>query len=188
MGLILASGSPRRNEILRTAGYAFEIVPSGADENIAPCAPGDYAAALAEKKAREVLARRPGDVVLGADTVVHLDGRILGKPRDEAQAEQMLAMLSGRVHEVYTGVSVVSQNAHESFYERTAVRFFSLTREEILAYVQTGEPMDKAGAYGIQGRGALLVEGIDGDFFNVMGLPVARLARVLEKRFHIRPR
>lgn len=188
MKLVLASGSPRRSELLRAAGYDFDVVPSGAGEDIAPLPPRPYTRALAEKKAAEVLRRVGGGrVVVGADTVVFVGGRILGKPLDGTDAVRMLELLSGREHEVFTGVAVVSEGTAETFCERTVVRFFPLTRALIAHYVATGEPLDKAGAYGIQGPGSLLVQGIEGDYYNVMGLPVGRLARMLQTKYGILP-
>lgn len=135
--------------------------------------------ALAEKKASYVMERRPGDVIIGADTVVVLDGEILGKPADEADARRMLRMLSGRTHDVWTGVCVLSKDIREVFSVRAGVEFFPLSDAEIEAYIKSGDPMDKAGAYGIQGGAALFVAGITGDFYNVMGLPVSRLHKRL---------
>lgn len=188
MKLVLASGSPRRSELLRAAGYEFEVCPSGANEDIAPVPPRLYTQALAEKKAAEVLARAGGGrVVVGADTVVFVGGRILGKPLDGADAVRMLELLSGRAHEVFTGVSVAAPDGTETFCERTVVQFFPLNRGMIARYVATGQPLDKAGAYGIQGPGSLLVERIEGDYYNVMGLPIGRLSRILETKFGILP-
>lgn len=136
---------------------------------------------LARRKAKAVAALHPRDTVIGADTVVALGGVIYGKPTDEADAARMLQILAGTEHTVYTGVAVVFPAGERVFSKGTAVRFRPLSGEEIAAYVATGEPMDKAGAYGIQGRGALLVEGIRGDFYNVMGLPVCRLSEILNE-------
>lgn len=181
--LILASASPRRRELLARTGLPFTAVNAEADETPPPGAsPCETALALARRKA-EAARRfaRPGDVVLAADTVVDLDGRALGKPKDESQARAMLAALSGRGHLVHTGFCILCGSREESGAETTAVTFFPLTAEEINRYVATGEPMDKAGAYGVQGLGALLVQRVDGDFYNVVGLPIARVARLLRQ-------
>lgn len=136
--------------------------------------------ALSRQKTEEICARHKGEVIIGADTVVAIDGEILGKPRDEAHAAEMLRKLSGRVHSVFTGVCVVfADGSEERFAEETRVEFYELSEREIADYIATGDPMDKAGAYGIQEKGAANVKGIVGDFYNVMGLPVGRLARVL---------
>lgn len=188
MNLVLASQSPRRRELLSLIQKDFtiqsscveEIVPEGltAEETVV------Y---LAKLKAEEVAQRLKTStdsqktVVIGADTVVVLDGEIMGKPKDRDDCIRMISLLSSRQHEVYTGVAIVVKGQTESFYQRTAVRFLDLTKEEIEWYASLQEPYDKAGAYGIQGFGSLLVEGIDGDYFNVMGLPVAALNRRLKK-------
>jgi septum formation protein len=182
MSVVLASASPRRRELLQKAGVAFTVKVSDADEHIDPDTPPHEAVmALARQKARAVAKTCPDDLVIGADTVVVYDGAILGKPSDEADAARMLRMLSGKTHTVYTGVCFVSADKTESFYEQTQVTFYPLTEQEIEAYVATGEPMDKAGAYGIQGRGCTLVQRICGDYFNVVGLPVAAVCRRLRE-------
>ncbi|MEA5010947.1 MAG: Maf family protein [Angelakisella sp.] len=178
--LILASGSPRRRELLSVITQDFKVVVSDAEEYIAPGTPPWQAVEqLAEQKAQAVFASNPQSVVIGSDTVVALGEDILGKPADEADAKRMLACLSGKRHTVYTGVAVLGPNVRRVFHCATAVEFYPLTQEEIAWYVSTGEPMDKAGAYGIQGQGSLLVKGIQGDYFNVMGFPVAEVARAL---------
>ena len=183
MSLVLASASPRRREILQTAGFDFTVRVSEAEETIAPGTPPHEAVQqLAKQKAEAVAADCPDDIVIGADTVVTLDGDILGKPHDAADAARMLRQLSGRMHEVYTGVSIVHAGSTETFYACTHVTFYPLTDKEIEDYIATGEPMDKAGAYGIQGRGRTLVEKIDGDYFNVVGLPVAALCHKLKEK------
>lgn len=179
---ILASASPRRAEILRNAGFEFEIIVSDADEAL----PSDISAAEAVRmlsgiKAESVCRRNKGAVVLGCDTVVSLDGRILGKPKDEKQAFEMLCALSGRVHKVYTGVTVTDAERTESFVSETQVEFYPLSGETIASYLATGEPSDKAGAYGIQGFGSVLVKRINGDYFSVMGLPINESARLLSE-------
>ncbi len=185
---ILASASPRRREILENVGLEFDILVSSADENSIDrsVAPELLVKELAMLKASESAkyARR-GCYIIGADTVVAFEGKILEKPADEADAVRMLKMLSGKKHTVYTGVCVYSTPEHKAVAEceKTDVEFFELTDEEINAYVATKEPMDKAGAYGIQGIGALLVKKIDGDYFNVVGLPVALLQRILKNEF-----
>ncbi len=180
MKLILASASPRRREILKNAGYKFEVITADADETLPPdISPEQAVKYLAELKNSAVAQNNDG-IIVSADTVVAVDGKILGKPADEQDAENMLKMLSGRTHSVFTGVSVSLGNKKTVFCEKTDVTFFDLSEKEILDYIKTGEPMDKAGAYGIQGRGALLVEKINGDYFNVVGLPIARLSRVLK--------
>ena len=185
MKLILASGSPRRRELmemLRPEG--LEIVPALGEETADPALPPEeLVKALSRGKAAEVAARcaKGGDVVVGADTVVVLDGTVLGKPRDAADARRMLRALSGRSHTVFTGVTVLRGDACISHAERTEVRFRALTDAEIERYIATGEPMDKAGAYGAQGYASLFVEHLDGDFFNVMGLPLCALGKLLKQ-------
>lgn len=179
--LILASASPRRKELLTLAGFEFDVITSAVDEVIDPCLkPQELVVSLAKQKASAVAATNPGRTVVGADTVVVLGGKILGKPKDEADAVAMLHALSGKTHEVYTGVYLVNGSKSKGFYECTKVRFCTLTDEQIKAYVATGEPMDKAGSYGIQGKGCVLVEGIEGDYFNVVGFPVSRFCRELD--------
>ena len=178
MNVVLASASPRRRELLQTAGVDFTVKVSDADEHIEPDTPPHEAVvSLARQKAQAVAKACPNDLVIGADTVVVYDGAILGKPADAADAARMLRMLSGKTHVVYTGVCLLYGKKEETFFEQTQVTFFPLTEQEIDAYVATGEPMDKAGAYGIQGRGCTLVQSICGDYFNVVGLPVAAVCR-----------
>ena len=176
--LILASGSPRRKELLARTGRPFRIIVSDADEiETADMPPTEVAMA----KALAIAATAPANAtVIGADTIVVLDGRIFGKPADEADARRMLAELSGRTHQVITGVCLVRNGQTEAFAETTDVRFKEISAEDIAAYVATGEPLDKAGAYGIQGRGGAFVDSVDGDYDNVVGLPVARLERALD--------
>lgn len=179
--LVLASASPRRREILANAGYTFEIRVTDADESVPDKTSAKNAVeliSLAKAKAARRLCGED-DVILAADTVVELGGKILGKPRDAADAEKMLRSLSGNTHRVYTGVTVQSRSRSQTFSVCTEVTFYPLSDEEIFAYIATNEPFDKAGAYGIQGRGCLLVQSITGDYFNVMGLPVAEASRVL---------
>ena len=176
--IILASNSPRRRELLAHITRDFTVQGTDVDESLpAGIAP---AAAVEQLSLRKALPLNNGaQIVIGADTVVAVDGMILGKPADEAEARQMLARLSGRWHSVFTGVSLVQGERHLTFSCETRVRFFDLTAAEIDAYIATGECMDKAGAYAIQGRGMRFIRGIRGDFYTVMGLPGARLARFL---------
>jgi septum formation protein len=176
--IVLASSSPRRRQLLALLGLSPEVVPSNSDETWRN---GEAPAAHAERLAREKAAAvaRRGAAVIGADTIVVIGGEILGKPRDEAEAQAMLRRLSGREHEVYTAVAVAHGGRVASGVARTVVRFRALDRATIAAYVATGEPMDKAGAYGIQGYGAVLVERIDGDYFTVMGLGLGLLVELL---------
>jgi len=179
--VVLASQSPRRRELLRAAGIAFRAVPPAGEENPGAVARGRWAefvrrAALA--KALEVAAREQG-LVLGADTIVVCEGEILGKPSDEGEARRMLRALSGRRHRVYTGVALVRGSRKVVGYERTEVVFRDLSKKQIDWYVSTGEPMDKAGAYAIQGRGAALVRAVRGCYTNVIGLPLPKVFELL---------
>ena len=178
--LVLASQSPRRQELLRAQGLSFTVAPAGIDETVEPGeSPVEHVRRLSVQKAAAVGQAHPGHVVLGGDTVVVIDDEILGKPRDEAEARAMLARLSGRVHEVASGVALVADSLEVADHDRTQVRFRELTATEIASYVATGEPLDKAGAYGIQAVGALLVAEIEGCYFNVMGLPLQALRRAM---------
>lgn len=181
MAMILASQSPRRRELLGQMGFSFTVRPAKGEELPHPeLTPAQLVEELARQKALEVSAEAASDdVVVAADTVVAIDGKVLGKPHDKVHAAQMLSALSGREHTVYTGVAVRRGETLLVEHEATFVRFRPLTQREIDLYIQTGEPMDKAGSYGIQGYGALLVEGIRGDYFNVVGLPICRLGRML---------
>ena len=182
MSIILASASPRRRELLENVGVRdMKIILARGEEHTPEGASAEEAVmAISRGKALEVAEQcSPGDVIIAADTVVSVDGDILGKPRSEDEARAMLRRLSGREYEVYTGVTVIHAGDIRCAAERTLVRFRAVTGAEIDAYVATGEPMDKAGAYGIQGAAGLFVEGITGDYFNVMGLPVCRLGRML---------
>lgn len=177
---ILASASSRRKEILSKLGINFECIVSGVDETVAPGTDPETAVAeIARRKAQVVFDKHPGSCVIGADTIVVVDGEVLGKPKDEGDAYRMLKMLSGRTHIVMTGVCVLYGWQEKSFVQKTEVKFFELTEEEIDSYILSGEPMDKAGGYGIQGLGCTLVESVNGDYFNVVGLPVARLKKEL---------
>ena len=187
--IILASASPRRSELLKKAGVSFSVIPSGGEEVITAPAPEGAVMELAQQKAMwvgEALeSPAEGTLVIGADTVVVYEDKILGKPSDREEAEAVLSRLQGRVNQVYTGVSVLERKegrwtAH-TFAERTDVEFYPVSKEEIRAYVDTGEPMDKAGSYGIQGLWGVYVKGICGDYNNVVGLPVARLLQEMKK-------
>lgn len=186
--LILASQSPRRKELLGLITPEFEIITADVDERIEDgTSPDNAVMSLALKKALAVAAFRPGDTVIGADTVVAIDGIILGKPKDSEHAAEMLRMLAGKTHTVYTGVCIVRDGAETVFYEATDVTFTDMDEDEIAAYITTGEPFDKAGAYGVQGGAARFVSGIRGDFYNVMGLPVSALYRKLKAAHMPRP-
>lgn len=180
--LVLASQSPRRRELLARLGHRdFVVCPADVDETLAPGTPPDRAVEELSRKKALALSLPEDRVILAADTVVALDGKILGKPRDEAEAFSMLRMLSGRTHTVYTGVTAARGGRARTGHESTEVEFLPLTDGEIRAYIATGEPTDKAGAYGIQERGALLVRAIRGDYFNVVGLPLRLAAQLLRE-------
>lgn len=183
MKLILASGSPRRAELLEKMGLTFQVEPSNTDEVLEPgLTPQQEVVHLSLGKAKAVAADHPEEaIVLSADTVVELDGKILGKPHSEEAAIAMLRALSGRSHRVLTGVTVMSPKGTETHCEETEVYFRPISDEEIRWYVKTGEPMDKAGAYGIQGYAAMFIEKINGDYYNVMGLPVCRTGLMLRR-------
>ena len=190
MAIVLASASPRRKELMEQfCGKDLVIFPAEGEEVIPDnFGPGETVEALARGKAREVAARLRSegagnreDIVIGADTIVWHEGRIFGKPHSREEAAAMLRSLSGCTHEVYTGVSLIYGDRELTEHEKTAVTFRVMTEKEILDYIATGEPMDKAGAYGAQGLGALFVSSIEGDFFNVMGLPLCRLGLMLKK-------
>ncbi len=179
--IILASASPRRSELMTLAGFRFDVICADIDEIVPEKAlPQEVVMSLALQKAQAVAKDHRKSAVVGSDTVVALDGKILGKPRSEKEAAEMLRSLSGRIHKVFTGVAIVCGEKVTSFFEETEVEFYPLTDQEILDYVATGEPMDKAGAYGIQGRGSVLVKRINGDYFNVMGLPISKVYRELK--------
>ena len=197
--IILASASPRRKELLEQIGLEFEICPAKGEEIITKTIPEEVVMELSKQKAEEIASMvatfgeenkeitTPSDIlVIGADTVVAYDGKILGKPKDEEDAKRMLTMLAGNTHSVFTGVTLVlidkSGRAGELvFYEKTDVTMHSMTEQEIARYVASGEPMDKAGAYGIQGKCAIYIEKITGDYNNVVGLPIARIYQELKK-------
>ena len=196
--IILASGSPRRKELLAQAGYDFDVCPSLSEEDLEVMAPSEYVMLLAKMKADEVCNRLIAEdvgrrvkklperfVVLGADTVVSLNGRILGKPYDYDDAYNTLNSLSDQTHQVYTGVCLIyvegRAKTSSSFFEMTDVTFYPVSHNEIIQYLATNEPFDKAGSYGIQGKGGLFVKGIGGDYNNVVGLPLARVYHELEE-------
>lgn len=180
--IILASSSPRRSKLLKDAGLTFKVVSSDIEEIYdEKLEPKEIAMYLAELKAKHVAKKYPNDVVLGADTIVVYNGEILGKPQDENDAMRMLSMLSNQCHDVYTGVSMIKGNHIETFFSQTKVCMRPLSKLEIEAYIKTGEPMDKAGAYGIQGDGGALVENYEGDFFTIMGLPLKEVLNKLKK-------
>lgn len=203
---ILASQSPRRKELLEQMGVKFQICPAKGEENITKKEPAEIVMELAELKAKEVADRvlikdeqmikpsLPGMMtgkreqeylVIGADTIVSYQGEILGKPKDEKDAVRMLTMLSGRTHQVYTGVCLIyiddQHTEMHQFYEKTDVTMYSMSAKEIASYICTGEPMDKAGSYGIQGKCAIHIKEIKGDYNNVVGLPIARLYQEIKK-------
>lgn len=180
--LILASASPRRSEILTQVEIPFSVVVSHVEEKIPDASPVEIVQELARQKAEAVAAEYPEAIVLGADTIVVNDGKILGKPADRQDAERMIRGISGREHEVYTGVAVCCPEARFTFYERTAVTVRGMEEEEIQKYLDTKEPYDKAGAYAVQGLFARYIEKLNGDYYNVMGLPVSRLWQELKER------
>lgn len=181
--MILASASPRRKEILENFGFSFKTIVKNIDETSDKTHAEEKILEIAEKKAKAVAIDFPNENVVGADTVVVIDGKILGKPKNEKEAFSMLKSLSGRSHEVITAFSFININKNISYgdYEITKVYFKNLTDNEINWYINTKEPMDKAGAYGIQGKGAFFVEKIEGDFFSVMGFPLGKFVRFLNK-------
>ena len=213
--LVLASASPRRRELLSQIGLEFTVMPSTKEENAKTTEAGALVQELSRQKAVDIWEqlsggqgqnpdadqeqiseetqepnlngkRQPELLVIGADTVVCCEGKILGKPHSREAAAEMLTALQGRSHEVYTGVTLYSQSETVTFFECTQVEFYPMTEVEISEYIDSKEPMDKAGAYGVQSLGALLVERIDGDFYNVMGLPVEKLGQCLTKHFGVR--
>ncbi len=185
MKYILASASPRRKELLTQAGFVFEVIPSSIEEKITKKAPAEIVMELASQKANDIFCRYgiKDCVVIGADTIVVYRDELLGKPKDKAEAYDMLSMLADRTHQVYTGVSlVISKKGRvhtRTFYEATDVTFCPVSKEDLHTYVETGDPLDKAGAYGIQGPFAVHVKCINGDYNNVVGLPVCRLYQEL---------
>ncbi len=183
--IVLASNSPRRRELLEQIGVKFEVRPGKGKEVITKTEPGEIAEELSLQKAEEAAGMEEEGIFIGADTLVWLDGSPMGKPKSEDEAAAMLGALQGRDHEVYTGVTVLVKDRGEetkrhTFHRKTRVRVYPMTQEEILAYIRTGEPMDKAGAYGIQGAFAAWIDEIEGDYNTVVGLPVSALWQILK--------
>nr|PZN11528.1 MAG: septum formation inhibitor Maf [Caldicoprobacter oshimai] len=185
MRIILASSSPRRSDLLAQMGLKFEVIPSGQEEKIVEnLPPHQLAVELALKKAESVAKRVQGcALIIGADTIVVKGDKVLGKPKDEDEAFQMLMELQGQVHEVITGLAVMEMPTRRcvTAYEKTLVEMAPLTRQDVEGYIRTGEPMDKAGAYGIQGLGGMLIKRIEGCYYNVVGLPIHRLWVILKE-------
>lgn len=186
--LILASASPRRAELLKVAGIPFEKISAGDVEaefqgKASTMQPADYAELQAMAKAKQVAKEHPGRIVLGADTIVIIDNEVLEKPEDEADACDMLQRLAGRRHTVISAIAIIRDGIQWSSHDSTSVEFLALEEDIIKKYVNTGEPMDKAGAYGIQGFGAMMVSSIEGCYFNVMGLPLSLLGKALNSQF-----
>ena len=175
MKIYLASSSPRRKEILENLGVRFETVKQNADENVEIADPCALTELLAKRKAQAAAQNICDGLVIGCDTVVSVDGEILGKPKDEEDAKRMIKMLSGRAHEVISGICLINGEKCLTAHEITRVRFCKMSDEDIEFCVKYGEPMDKAGAYAVQGMASLFIDGLDGDYFNVVGLPVRRL-------------
>lgn len=183
--IILASSSPRRRELLAQIGVDFEVIPATGEEHMTKQVPSEAVEELASQKAASVAEQIADGIIIGADTVVCQNGKIMGKPKDEEDAKRMLQQLQGEMHSVFTGVSIlVKENgkvcASTTFSQETRVYLYEMTEEEILQYIATEEPMDKAGAYGIQGRFAAYVEGIEGDYNNVVGLPISAVWQELK--------
>lgn len=180
--IVLASKSPRRRQLMQLVLKSFEVDEAGLDESkISAESPMLLAQALAKAKAADVKARRPQDIIIGCDTVVELDGAVLGKPKNRQHAEEMLYALSGKKHLVHTGVCILANGCETAFAETTSVWFSSVPMQEIVKYVQTNEPYDKAGGYGVQGWASRFIPRIDGCYYNVMGLPVAALYTALNE-------
>ena len=181
MNIILASQSPRRKELMGLYHIPFLIRVADIDETMDPGKPADEEVARLSRLKAQAVPRQADDLVIAADTIVVCDGQVLGKPRDEADAFRMLSLLSGRDHQVMTGLTVLQGDTCISHTEITHIHFLPLTDSQIHAYIRTGEPMDKAGAYGIQGGAALFTQRLEGDYYNVMGLPVCRLGQILRQ-------
>ena len=181
MKIALASGSPRRKELMALAGFDFDIIVPDVDESV----PGDFTPAetvthLSKIKAEAIFTESSGyDVIVAADTVVSIDDEILGKPGDKEDAFRMIRLLSGRTHSVYTGVTVIKNGTADTFYSKSDVTFYELSDDEINLYLDSGEYADKAGSYGIQGKGCVLVKEVHGDYYNIVGLPIARTYRAI---------
>lgn len=180
--IILASASPRRREILSLIGLEYEVEVSSVEEVIPDAPPVEVVQELARQKAADVAGRYPEDIVLGADTIVVVDGAILGKPADWEDAERMIRMISGRSHEVYTGVSICSPEKNITFAEKTVVYIRDMDEQEIQSYLSSSEPYDKAGSYAVQGLFARYIEKLDGDYYNVMGLPACKIYLEMKKQ------
>ena len=185
--IILASASPRRRELMAMAGLSFDVLVSDCDENISFDSPQDMVQKLSLRKAQDVAEKikkseTDAHLVIGADTIVYFHNQILGKPKDADDAFRMLSAMAGQIHTVYTGVTIIdtATGRTETFYEATKVEFYDVTEDEIKAYIATKDPLDKAGSYGVQGQGAFLVKRIEGDYFTVVGLPIAHLIRELK--------
>ena len=185
MKLILASASPRRKELLEKIGLPFAVLPAKGEERITQTDPAAVVMELSRQKAEEIAAQQQeACIILGADTVVAKDGEIMGKPKDAAEAKRMLKGIANACHQVYTGVTLLRTGAHAAgvtFYEKTDVFLYPISDAELDAYIAGGDPMDKAGAYGIQGEFAIHVKGIVGDYYNVVGLPVGRVYQELKR-------
>ncbi len=181
MAIILASQSPRRRELMGLFGLPFRVQAADIDETMDPMLPPRQEVARVSLEKARAVDCGPEDLVIAADTIVVCDGQVLGKPRDEADAQRMLSLLSGRAHQVMTGLAVLYQGREVVTTEITDIRFRQLSQGEIRRYIRSGEPMDKAGSYGIQGGAALFAQGICGDYYNVMGLPVCRLHQILRQ-------
>ncbi|MFQ9511425.1 MAG: Maf family protein [Lachnospiraceae bacterium] len=184
--IILASGSPRRKELLNQIGISFTVNPSKKEEKITTNIPSEVVRELSYQKAMDIAEQSSeGSVVIGADTVVAYEGKILGKPKDRTDAQNMLRMLAGNTHSVYTGVTIIKKENNrcleEIFYKETRVTMARMSEEEIETYVDSKEPMDKAGSYAIQGKCAAFIEKIDGDYYNVVGLPICEVYHRLKK-------
>ena len=178
--IILASASPRRKEILELAGFEFKVVPTDVDETLPfEMSPAETVEYLSKIKAMPL--KNESDMIIGSDTVVSIDGKIIGKPKDEEDAFSILKTLSGRTHEVFTGVTILFKGKEITFSERTEVEFYDLTDDEIKDYINTKEPMDKAGAYGIQGKACKFVKSVNGDYMNVIGFPVSRFYNIYKE-------
>lgn len=185
MRIVLASGSPRRREILDQVGIKYEVKPSKKEEVITSTNPSEVVKELSMMKAMDVAEKEDNCIVIGADTVVSNNGMILGKPKDEEDAKKMLADLSGKAHSVFTGVAIIKKENNtivtENFSVETKVKICEMTEKEISTYVATGEPMDKAGAYAVQGIFAQYIEGLEGDYYNVVGFPISAICKCLKK-------
>lgn len=189
--IILASASPRRRELLEQIGLDFEVIPSRCEETVTKEQPGAIVEELSWQKAADVAKEIKNGIVIGSDTIVWQDGCMMGKPKDREHARSMLRQIQGTTHSVFTGVTVIwkenGQERIETFFEETKVSVYPMTEEEIERYIESGEPMDKAGAYGIQGAFAAYIKGIEGDYHSVVGLPVGALWQTLKKAHYCTP-